>query len=52
VAEHLERLTPERARSIGHAALARVLAEHTYELRGHQVHALFQQHAARTREAA
>ena len=52
VAEHLQRLTPERARSIGHAALARVLAEHTYELRGHQVHALFQQHAARTREAA
>jgi spore maturation protein CgeB len=52
VAEHLERLTPERARSIGDAALARVLAEHTYELRGHQVHALFQQHAARTREAA
>ena len=52
VADHLAALTPERARSIGEAALARVLAEHTYALRGEQVHALFQAHAARTREAA
>jgi spore maturation protein CgeB len=40
VAEHLKALTPERARAIGDAALARVLAEHTYELRGHQVDAI------------
>ena len=40
VAEHLAALTPERARAIGQAALARVLAEHTYALRGAQVDAL------------
>jgi spore maturation protein CgeB len=34
VAELLRGLSPERARSIGQAALARVLAEHTYERRG------------------
>jgi spore maturation protein CgeB len=33
VAEHLAALTPERARSIGAAALTRVRHEHTYELR-------------------
>ena len=52
VADHLAALTPERARAIGKAAHARVLAEHTYALRGEQVHALFQQHFARAREAA
>ncbi|SOB79948.1 Spore maturation protein CgeB [Sphingomonas guangdongensis] len=52
VAEHLRALTPERAEAIGRAALARVLAEHTYALRGEQVHALFQAHVARAREAA
>ncbi|HEX8389743.1 MAG TPA: glycosyltransferase [Sphingomonas sp.] len=52
VADHLSRLTPERARAIGQAALRRVVAEHTYELRGRQVHALFQEHFARTKEAA
>jgi spore maturation protein CgeB len=52
VADHLAALTPDRARAIGKAALARVLAEHTYELRGHQVHALFTDHFARAREAA
>ena len=52
VAEHMAALTPERARSIGQAALARVLAEHTYELRGAQVDALFREHAERQREAA
>ncbi len=52
VAEHLAALTPERARAIGQAALARVLAEHTYQLRGAQVDALFSVHAARQREAA
>jgi spore maturation protein CgeB len=52
VAEHLETLTDDRARAIGQAALARVLAEHTYELRGEQVHAIFQQHHAQLTEAA
>ena len=52
VADHLTALTEERAREIGQAALERVLAEHTYALRGEQVHTLFQQHAAAAREAA
>ncbi|MEM5789713.1 MAG: glycosyltransferase [Syntrophobacteraceae bacterium] len=30
VAEHLRSLTPERARSIGRAAMRRILSEHTY----------------------
>ncbi|MBB4859332.1 spore maturation protein CgeB [Novosphingobium chloroacetimidivorans] len=37
VAEHMANLTEGRARAIGQAALARVLAEHTYELRGVEV---------------
>lgn len=52
VAEILKDLTPERARAVGEAALVRVMAEHTYRLRGAQVDALFRQHAARAREAA
>ncbi|MHC9417847.1 CgeB family protein [Sphingomonas citri] len=52
VADHLAALTPERARAIGAAALGRVLAEHTYDLRGAQVDALFRAHAARERVAA
>ena len=52
VAEHLRALTPERAEAIGKAALARVLAEHTYELRAAQVDALLREHVARMREAA
>ncbi|KTT73142.1 CgeB family protein [Sphingomonas endophytica] len=52
VAEHLAALTPARAQAIGQAALRRVLAEHTYDLRGAQVDALFKAHAARQREAA
>ena len=40
VADHLAALTPERARAIGQAALARVKAQHTYALRGVQVDAL------------
>ncbi len=47
VAEHLAALTPERARTIGRAALARVLAEHTYALRGAQVDAVLTMHRAR-----
>jgi spore maturation protein CgeB len=52
VAELLASLTPERARSIGAAARARVLAEHSYCLRGAQVDALFKAYAARGRQAA
>ena len=52
VAEHLSMLTAERARSVGEAALARVLAEHTYELRGELVDAIFQAHAQRATVAA
>ena len=52
VAEHLATLTPERAREIGKAALARVLAQHTYDLRGELVDAIFQAHRARATEAA
>ena len=52
VAEHLSTLSAERARSIGQAALARVLAEHTYDLRGELVDSIFQAHRARTTEAA
>ncbi|MBC7159604.1 MAG: glycosyltransferase [Porphyrobacter sp.] len=37
VADQLAALTPERARAIGQAALARVLAEHTYDLRAAEV---------------
>jgi len=39
VADLLAGLTPDRARAIGEAALARVLAEHTYELRAVEVDA-------------
>jgi spore maturation protein CgeB len=52
VADHLAALTPERAKAIGEAALARVMGEHTYRLRGAQVDALFKAHFARQREAA
>jgi spore maturation protein CgeB len=40
VAEHVRRLTPERARAIGSAAFKRVLAEHTYAHRVRQLEAL------------
>ncbi|MHA6720601.1 CgeB family protein [Sphingomonas sp. RS6] len=52
VADHLVALTPERARAIGEAARARVLAEHSYALRGAQVDAIFRNHHARMREVA
>lgn len=42
VAEHLQRLTPQRAEQIGRAALRRVLAEHTYEHRAREVEAVFE----------
>jgi spore maturation protein CgeB len=50
VAEHLEQLTPERARSLGEAARQRILAEHTYARRAAEVDALLRQEAAAKRE--
>jgi spore maturation protein CgeB len=47
VAQHVGALTPERAKSIGEAALARVLHEHTYTHRGAQVDALLRKETAR-----
>src|SRR5690606_12004405 len=44
----IEGLTPERARTIGQAALRRVLAEHTYEHRAAQADAIFRQFAGRS----
>jgi spore maturation protein CgeB len=52
VADHLAALTPERAQAIGQAALRRVLAEHSYTLRGAQVDQLFRAHAEQQRELA
>jgi spore maturation protein CgeB len=52
VAEHLTTLSATRAREIGEAALARVLAEHTYDLRGELVDAIFKAHRARATVAA
>ena len=40
VAEHLRALLPDRARSIGKAALSRVLAEHTYAHRAEKLEAI------------
>ncbi|HKB13022.1 MAG TPA: glycosyltransferase [Vicinamibacterales bacterium] len=42
VAEHVRRLTPERARAIGEAARRRVLASHTYAHRAADVDAILQ----------
>jgi len=47
VAEHVAALTPERARAIGEAARARILAGHTYTLRGAEVDALLREEMAR-----
>ena len=52
VADHLAALTPERARAIGEAALARVTAEHSYALRGGQVDAILASHHARQMDGA
>ncbi len=46
VAEHVEALTPERARRIGEAGRARILKEHTYALRGAQVDAILREERA------
>jgi spore maturation protein CgeB len=50
VAEHVETLTPERARAIGDAARARIMAEHTYTRRGAEVDAILRQEASLKRE--
>lgn len=50
VADHLARLTPERARSIGQAALARVLREHTYAQRGDEADRILRSELAAKRE--
>src|SRR5205814_2434410 len=42
VAEYVRRLTPEEARTIGQASYQRVLAEHTYAHRAHQVEDILQ----------
>jgi spore maturation protein CgeB len=52
VAEHVAALTSERSRAIGQAALARVLAEHTYTRRGAEVDALLRTELARRREGS
>ena len=52
VAGHVAALTPERAREIGDAARARILREHTYEMRGAQVDALLREAVARKRSLA
>ncbi len=46
VADHLAALTPQRAHAIGEAARQRVLAEHTYALRGAEVDTLLRTLAA------
>jgi spore maturation protein CgeB len=43
VADHVAALTSERARAIGRAALARILAEHTYTHRGALVDQIFRE---------
>ena len=52
VAEHLQALTPTRARAIGDAARVRVLAEHTYGQRAAILDRLLRDAAARKRPAA
>jgi spore maturation protein CgeB len=53
VVEHVRTLTPERARMIGQAALARVRSDHTYAQRGAQVDALLRaEMASRLEEVA
>ena len=52
VAEALRTLTPAAAHAIGAAALRRCLAEHTYQRRAAQVHAVLAETLARGRAAA
>ncbi|HEY8381455.1 MAG TPA: glycosyltransferase [Microvirga sp.] len=50
VADHVEALTPERAKAIGQAAMARILAEHTYQRRGAEVDTILKAEALLKRE--
>jgi spore maturation protein CgeB len=50
VVDQLEALTPERAETIGRAAQARIMAEHTYSRRGAQVDAILKDESARKRQ--
>jgi spore maturation protein CgeB len=50
VVEHMEALSPDRARAIGSAARARVLDQHTYSRRGAEVDAILKEEAALKRE--
>ncbi len=50
VAAHLEALTPQRAESIGNAALNQVLEHHTYASRAAEVDVIIRQELARHRE--
>jgi len=47
VAEHLRKLTPERAKEIGEAARRRVLGAHTYAHRAHQIERILEVKAGR-----
>ncbi|MBD2745581.1 glycosyltransferase [Microvirga sp. BT688] len=50
VADHVEALTSERARAIGDAARARIMAEHTYTRRGAEVDTILREEASLKRE--
>jgi spore maturation protein CgeB len=50
VADQLEALTPERARAIGDAARARIIAEHTYTRRGAEVDVILREEVSQKRE--
>jgi spore maturation protein CgeB len=50
VADHLEVLSPERAKAIGDAARRRIMAEHTYARRGAEVDVILREAASRKRE--
>lgn len=52
VAALLEDLTPEVSAEIGRAALARVLADHTYRRRAEEAHEIFLQHVQKSEVAA
>ena len=52
VVEHLAALTPDRARTIGAAARARILAGHTYAQRAIEVDRLLRKALTRTHEMA
>jgi spore maturation protein CgeB len=52
VADHLAALTPERAQTIGKAALDRVLREHTYTHRAEEADRIFRDRVRSSMEAA